>query len=136
MRIKEKTLLLAITFSITLFCIINAQTDSIKQLPCLIKEKQMINHITKALLDSDIMIGVFDKYSFKHRLQHFRSGEIPEIDKNYLMYMTSANLIKLGTHTIIKGDFDSLIFIKYPAFSFEHSPLNSNPVFHMGSSWL
>jgi len=105
-------------------------------LPCSLNAK-IADHIVKALLDPDNMIGVFEKFQIGHRLVHLKSGMIPEMDKNYLENMISTALIKLGTQTIIKGDFDSLVFIKYPVVAYDKkNDFKYNPQIYSGSSWL
>jgi len=140
MKIKKNNPLISlVTICLVLFSVKSyAQVDSINHIPCPINKKQMIDHITKALLDPDIMIGVFEKYNFNHKLKHLKSGDIPEMDKNYLHDMISFNLTKLGTQTAIKGDFDSLIFIKFPVYAISdgNNSFKSNPEFHMGSAWI
>jgi len=115
-----------------------AQSDTVNQLPCQIKENQMINHLAKALLDPDMMIGVFEYPGFGTKLRHLKNDIIPESDKEYIRYMNSANLMKLNTQAAIKGNFDSLIFIKYPVFANtkNNNPYQSNPEFHSGSIWV
>jgi hypothetical protein len=116
--------------------LINKDSTGSKVLPCKINSK-MADHLAKALLDPDMMIGVFEKFQIGHRLIHLKSGIIPEMDKNYLEDVIPLALIKLGTQTVIKGDFDSLIFIKYPITVYDKkNDFKNNPKINLGTTWL
>jgi hypothetical protein len=126
--------LLAVTVCLTLFSAVYAQSDSIK--PTCNLNAQMFEHLTKALLNSDLMMGVFERPDLRNsKNKHLKTGIIPEMEKDYLNNMLSSNLIKLTTQKIIKGDFDSIIFIKFPSFA-TSGPYKSNPVFQSGSVWV
>ena len=136
---NKKIQLLAIC--LVLFCTKSiAQMDSVKQLlPCEITNEKIMDHLIKALLNEDMMIGVFEKRGLNNfRVCHLKSGIVPELDQNYLKNIISSNLIKLSTKTIIKGNFDSLIFIKIPSFAIaeQSNPYLSNPVFYSESIWI
>lgn len=96
---------------------------------------QLVDNLTKALLRNNMCIGVFEIPS-SIKLNHLKSGILPEGQKDYLSLMISENLLKLNTYKVIKGEFDSCIFIKYPKYSLNEEVSRSNPIFYSGSKWL
>lgn len=89
----------------------------------------------KQLLDSEVLIGVFEDPFPEQGIRKLKSGIMPQTITDYIDIMVGQSLIKLWQQGMIKGTTDSIIYIQAPMLSVDENKLlqfESSP----GSSWI
>jgi hypothetical protein len=91
-----------------------------------------------AIRNPNVMIGVFEIPKLGAPLSKLKSGIIPETQAGYFDLITKYDFIKLNLITSIRGNFDSIVFLKRSDINL--SPDQNDPpqqIFtYSGTKWL
>ncbi|MCX6351378.1 MAG: hypothetical protein NTX03_05920 [Bacteroidetes bacterium] len=91
--------------------------------------------IAKMILDSSLSYGLFESPLPLDRLRSLKSGVVPEMEDGYLEVAINNSLIKMNTLTVFRGEFDSLVYTKMPAFDMDaEETIQFMP--YPGTTWL
>ncbi len=73
--------------------------------------------LAKILLDSTVSIGIFEAPGMRTLPRKLRNGLLPELENNYLEAVLGNALIKLNTVSVLRGNFDSMIYLQTPTLN-------------------
>ena len=104
-----------------------------------VKIKQMDTdeaaYIAGKLLDSSVLVGIFEAPGVKSPLHTLKNNTMPELEDKYLSIVMNHRLMKMNTIKSFQGTFDSLIFIQVPTINTDaEEPLQFYP--YPETRWL
>jgi hypothetical protein len=76
--------------------------------------------LAEYIQNPDISIGIFDLPGEMDPIRTLANGRYPETDDAYLELAINMSIMKFNTIDPIKGQFDSMIFLKMPILHSEH----------------
>jgi hypothetical protein len=90
---------------------LSAQTQ---KAPVIDKEEAAL--VARQLVDTTLLIGVFEVPDFTTNPRYLKNGVLPEIEEGYLEVIIKSGVQKLNLEQSIRGNFDSMAFVKAPEF--------------------
>jgi len=79
-------------------------------------DRQEAALVARQLIDTTVMIGVFEVPDFSTNPRTLKNGVLPEIEEGYLDVIIQSGIQKLNLEQPIRGNFDSLVYVKSPEF--------------------